>query len=239
MPRTLRPLETTPHDEHFPGNSSLVAHLSIHGHLTSETYSAFVHTDRRFFVPRQLQPHAYCDIPLHHPSGIIISQPSVIASTIKLLDIKPGAKILEIGTGTGYQASLISFVAGPKGKVTSIENNKLVHELAKKAVREALKRVPEEFRGNVELVHADGSRGWKASAPYDAIVFAAQTPAPVARLVGRQLKEGGNLVAPISIRQGIQLLMSMTKRGGKLVINKGAIPVSFIPLEVQRKRAKK
>jgi protein-L-isoaspartate(D-aspartate) O-methyltransferase len=155
-------------------------------------------------VPEVLRNSAYNDTSLPVGNGQTISQPSTHAKYLETLALKGPERVLEIGTGTGYQTALLAFIVTPM--VVSIER---IPELATQA-RAALTQAGVADRVNV--VTGDGTRGWKPSAPYDAILVAAAGPEIPPPLVA-QLSEGGRLIIPVGGSTGDQRLICVTKRG--------------------------
>lgn len=141
---------------------------------------------REEFLPDDLKPHAYDDNPLPIGKGQTISQPYVVALACQLLELSPAAKVLDVGTGSGYQAAVLSFLAE---EVWTIE---CIASLAKNAE----KTIKQLGYKNIHVVIGDGSLGYPAQAPFDGIVSAAsshEVPKPWLD----QLTDGGRLVAPI------------------------------------------
>ena len=153
---------------------------------------------RHEFVPTNRREHAYEDRPLPIGHEQTISQPYMVAVMSELAELKPGEKVLEVGTGSGYQAALLAALGG---EVYSIE---IVKPLAEQA-RATLERLGFE---NVQVRHGDGYRGWPEHAPFDAIVVTA-APAHVPEPLVEQLAVGGRLVIPVG--RGVQDLMVISK----------------------------
>lgn len=173
---------------------------------------------RHEFVPESVRPHAYEDRPLPIGSGQTISQPFIVALMTDLLDVEPGDKVLEIGTGSGYQAAVLSPLAE---RVYSIE---IVPELGKRAGG-VLRRLGFD---NVETKIADGYYGWPGKGPFDAIVVtaaASSIPPPLLE----QLKPGGRIVIPIGGPFSAQQLMLVEKKPGGGVSTRQLLPVQFVP----------
>jgi protein-L-isoaspartate(D-aspartate) O-methyltransferase len=173
---------------------------------------------RHEFVPETVRPHAYEDRPLPIGYGQTISQPFIVALMTDLLDVKPGDKVLEIGTGSGYQAAILSSLAE---RVYSIE---IILELGKRA-GEALGRLG---FANVETKIADGYYGWSGKGPLDAIVVtaaASQIPPPLLE----QLKPGGRMVIPIGGPFSAQHLMLVEKKSAGGITTRQLLPVQFVP----------
>lgn len=172
---------------------------------------------REAFVPEGQRHRAYDDgaLPLSH--GQTISQPLMVAMSVEALRLEGDETVLEIGAGSGYQAAVLSKLAK---KVVAVE---IIPELV-----EGARRVIDALgMDNVELVCADGRKGWPAGAPYDAIVVAAAAEEIPDALVD-QLKEGGRLVIPVGGKWG-QALQASRKREGKLYTEELCRCV-FVPL---------
>lgn len=195
----------------------LVEELRRSGTEDLAVLRAFAETPRHLFVPDALRHRAYEDVALPIGHGQTISQPSTQAVYLRALRLTGDERVLEIGTGSGYQAALLSHLVA---EVVSVER---VPELAQWA-REALEAA--RVRG-VMVVVGDGSLGWRPRAPYDAILVAAASPGIPEPLV-EQLAEGGRMVIPVEHR-GSQELRLVTKRGSQLdEAPLGA--VRFVPL---------
>lgn len=173
---------------------------------------------RHEFVPADLRPMAYEDHPLPIGYGQTISQPYIVAWMTELLELEPGEKVLEIGTGSGYQAAVLAEIGGLE--VYSIE---IVPELAESAAE----RLAGLGYSQVKVKQGDGYYGWPEYAPYDAILITAapdHLPAPLAE----QLKEGGRLVIPIGPPGGYQSLWKfVNEKDGLKAYNLGG--VIFVP----------
>jgi protein-L-isoaspartate(D-aspartate) O-methyltransferase len=173
---------------------------------------------RHKFVPPDLIDQAYENHPLAIGYGQTISQPYVVAWMTELLELKPGEKVLEIGTGSGYQAAVLAELGYVD--VYSIE---IVPELASSAAQ----RLEEMDYSQVHVKQGDGYYGWPEYAPFDAIIVTAapdHLPAPLAA----QLAEGGRLVIPIGPPGWYQSLWKFVEKNGELVAyNMGG--VSFVP----------
>jgi len=160
---------------------------------------------RHLFVDEALQSQAYNDHPLAIGQGQTISQPYMVAIMSEAMGLTGREKVLEIGTGSGYQTAILARLAD---WVYSIE---YLSELSRRA-QEALERL-KIF--NVNLKVGDGSKGWPAKAPFDAIMVTAGAPS-VPRPLVDQLAEGGRLVVPVGDRH-LQTLMRVTKRGDEII----------------------
>jgi protein-L-isoaspartate(D-aspartate) O-methyltransferase len=172
---------------------------------------------RHRFVPSDVVSQAYADHPLPIGYGQTISQPYVVALMTEKLGLEPGDKVLEIGTGSGYQAAVLAEITD---HVYTVE---IIPELAERA-SDTLEATG---YAEVQTLNADGYYGWEEHAPYDAIVVTA-APDHVPRPLIQQLKNGGHLVIPIGPPGGYQTLWQMTKRGDDLETrNLGG--VRFVP----------
>jgi len=161
---------------------------------------------------------AYADHPLPIGYGQTISQPYIVALMTQLLSLKHGEKVLEIGTGSGYQAAVLAELTD---KVYTVE---IIEELAEQA-EERLQRLGYT---NVKVKHADGYYGWEEYAPYDAIIVTC-APDHVPQPLVEQLADGGRLVIPVGPPGSYQTLWQITKQGDEL-ISKNITGVIFVPL---------
>jgi protein-L-isoaspartate(D-aspartate) O-methyltransferase len=173
---------------------------------------------RHRFVPEALAAQAYGDHPLPIGEGQTISQPYIVALMTQWAEVAPGDKVLEVGTGSGYQAAVLAELAE---KVFSIE---LRPELA----RQAAARLKDLGYERVRVKCGDGYQGWPEEAPFDAILVTAAAPRIPPALTA-QLKEGGRLVIPLETPYGAQTLIRWRKVQGKLV-EEASLPVRFVPL---------
>lgn len=173
---------------------------------------------REEFVPLGERIHAYEDRSLPIERGQRISQPSLVALMTQLLRIDRGDKVLEIGTGAGYQAAILAELTP---KVYTIE---IVPELARSA-RERLRRLGYTA---VQVRTGDGYQGWPEHAPFDSIIVTC-APDHVPEPLVEQLKEGGRMVIPVGPEGGPQTLYLLEKQKGKLRSTR-VVPVKFVPL---------
>ncbi len=172
---------------------------------------------REDFVPEEYKHMANMDIPLPIGYGATISQPSLVDQMCKLLRVDSNSKVLDIGTGSGYQAALLAEMCK---EVVTIER---VYELYKEA-KERLKRLGYT---NIKAIHGDGSKGYDKEAPYDGIIAAATTDSITEEWI-KQLKEGGRIVYP-EYRNGIEVLVEAIKKD-KEIIKIDHDYVRFVPL---------
>jgi protein-L-isoaspartate(D-aspartate) O-methyltransferase len=178
--------------------------------------AAMLKVERHLFVPKNLHPTAYSDQPLPIGEGQTISQPYIVALMTELLDLKGDDKVLEVGTGSGYQAAILAELAK---EVYSIE---IIEKLATSAEKLLLNLGYK----NIKVKAGDGYLGWPEAAPFDAIVVTC-APDHIPRPLIDQLKEGGKMVIPVG--ELTQELKKIVKRGGKLETT-NVIPVIFVPM---------
>jgi protein-L-isoaspartate(D-aspartate) O-methyltransferase len=175
--------------------------------------------ERHRLVPQDHAAMAYRNHPLPIGSGQTVSQPYVVALSADLLQPKSGDVVLEVGTGSGYQAAVL---AETVGQVYSIE---LIESLG----RDAAQRLKALGYANVEVRIGDGYKGWPDKAPFDGIVVTAAAPGVPAALV-QQLKTGGRMVIPVGGQDEIQHLRLLTKRADGGYDERSVLPVRFVPL---------
>ena len=195
----------------------LVEALQDSGISNLAVLRAFEQTPRHLFVPSGVRHRAYEDSALPIGSGQTISQPSVQARYLLLLGLKGTETVLEIGTGSGYQTVLLSHLAA---RVFSIERVPELLERARDVIAECGVR-------NVSLMLGDGTLGWRAHAPYDAILVSAAAPDVPAPLL-EQLADGGRMIVPIGDME-VQMLAMITRDGDR-VERRDIAPVRFVPL---------
>jgi protein-L-isoaspartate(D-aspartate) O-methyltransferase len=172
---------------------------------------------RHEFVPENVRKFAYADEPLPIGFGQTISQPFIVAFMIEKLDPKPTDRILEIGTGSGYQAAVLSRLAA---EVYTIE---ILEPLAKRAAAD-LKRLGYL---NVKVLTGDGYKGWPEHAPFDGIIVTC-APDHIPQPLVDQLRDGGQMIIPVG-PPGMQELFLLRKRGTK-VEQTAVLPVRFVPM---------
>jgi protein-L-isoaspartate(D-aspartate) O-methyltransferase len=181
-------------------NETLVNHLIEAGTLkTPIIIEAFRNIPRHLFVRKDFLRHAYDDIPLPTFQGQTISQPYTIAIMTEALEPKKGEKILEIGSGSCYQAALLAHCVGSKGKIITVE---LEPELAEFS-RSNIKKVKLK---NVKIVCGDGKKGYPEESPYDKCMITAACK-EVPKAVIEQVKIGGRIVAPVNGFLGQKMLV--------------------------------
>jgi protein-L-isoaspartate(D-aspartate) O-methyltransferase len=192
-------------------------HLAGRDIVNPAVLSAMAEVPREVFVPSN-PAAAYEDRALPIGSGQTISQPYVVALMIQLIEPTPTDRVLEIGTGSGYGAAVLSRVVA---EVDTVERHAHLAE-------EAARRIADLSYSNVRVHVGDGSRGWPPGAPYDAVIVTAAGPRIPEPLVD-QLVEGGRLVMPIGGEFGSQTLMFGRRHGDELS-TQDLGPVAFVPL---------
>src|SRR5918994_2553451 len=195
------------------------AQIAARGVPDARVLEAIRAVPREAFVPEELAEFAYEDGPLPIGAGQTISQPYIVALMAELADPGPEDKVLEVGTGSGYAAAVMSRMAA---RVYTIERHP---ELAETA-RPRLKRLGYD---NVEVRCGDGTLGWLEAAPFDAIVVAAGGP-EVPRALREQLKVGGRLVIPVSVDGAGQKLLLIRRTGAGTFEEEDYGEVAFVPL---------
>ena len=174
---------------------------------------------REAFVSRSFQESAYDDGPLPIEQGQTISQPYVVALMTEVVQPKPGNRALEIGTGSGYAAAVLS---------TIVSEVYTVERLGRLA-RTAEQRLADLGFRNVHVLHGDGTLGWVEHAPYDAIIVTAGGPKVPPALLD-QLAIGGRLVMPVGLAHRLQHLVRVTRRAFDDYAQEDLEPVAFVPL---------
>lgn len=200
-------------------NKSLVENLRKLGYIKSQkVYEAMIKVDRRDFVPEEVAEEAYYDTPLPIGYGQTISAPHMVAIMLELLDLEVGMNVLEIGTGSGYNAALMAVIVEESGRVVTIER-----------IRELYERAREKLSSykNVVCLLGDGSRGCETYAPYDRIVVTCGAPQIPPPLID-QLKDGGKMVIPLGQRY-YQSLYVIEKKG-KEIRKRHEGEVLFVPM---------
>lgn len=171
---------------------------------------------REAFVPEALRPQAYADAPLPIGGGQTISQPYIVAFMTEAARLGPGDKVLEVGTGSGYQAAVLAELGA---RVWSIEIRGDLAERARRTLRET-------GYGEIQVRTGDGYRGWAEAGPFDAILVTAAPDAVPDPLLD-QLKPGGRLIVPVG--SGTQELVRVTRTPGGFE-RENLLPVRFVPM---------
>ena len=218
-----------PADEYAGARERLMREIAADARVTARwtgrpgfaerTMEAMASVPRHRFVPFIRRWAAYRNRPLPIGYGQTISQPYIVALMTDLLDLEGGEKVLEVGTGSGYQAAVL---AAAGARVFTIE---IIEPLAEQAAE----RLPELGYGTVSLRSGDGYYGWPEQAPFDAIIItaaASHVPPPLVR----QLKPGGRLIIPVGPRFMTQQLVLVEKDAAGKVTTHQLLAVAFVPL---------
>lgn len=180
------------------------------------TLEAFLKVPRHIFVPNEYKSWAYSDRPLPIGYGQTISQPYIVAYMTEIIEPEKNHKVLEIGTGSGYQAAILAEIVD---QVYTIE---IIPELG-----ELSKKILEENYDNVSVKIADGFYGWEEKGPFDAIIVTAAAeyiPPPLIK----QLKEDGKMIIPVGSMYMVQQLILVEKSEGE-ILTQNLMPVKFVP----------
>ena len=191
----------------------------------SHVLSAMRKVPRHEFVPAWVRSQSYLDCPLPIGHDQTISQPFIVAFMTEQLDPKPADKVLEIGTGSGYQAAVLAELVA---KVYTVE---IIEDLSRRAAAD-LKRLGYT---NVFVRAGDGYKGWPEAAPFDAIIVTC-APENIPSPLVEQLKDGGRMIIPVGPTWNQELVL-LRKHGGKLERH-AVLPVRFVPVTGQSERAK-
>jgi protein-L-isoaspartate(D-aspartate) O-methyltransferase len=197
----------------------VIEQIAVRGIKDPAVLKAMRETPREQFIPPAVRELAYEDRPVPIGYGQTISQPYIVALMTEMLDIKTDQRVLEIGTGSGYQAAILSSLAK---EVYTIE---IVTELAKSASL-TLNRLGYK---NVSVREGDGYKGWPEKAPFERIILTA-APTELPKALTDQLKPGGKLLAPIGDRSSVQELRVVEKTADGKITSRPVLPVRFVPM---------
>lgn len=193
--------------------------LQARGITSPRVLEAFRRVPRHLFVHEAYHHAAYSDMPLPIPAGQTVSQPYIVAYMLQALRVQPDARVLEVGTGSGYAAALLGCLAE---RVYTIERHAELVTLARKNLALA-------GCENVVVLHGDGTLGWPEFAPYDGIVVAASGPS-VPDALREQMALGGRLVMPVGDRPNDQYLMLVERLKVDEYVSDRIAAVRFVPL---------
>jgi protein-L-isoaspartate(D-aspartate) O-methyltransferase len=185
---------------------------------------ALLKVERQLFVPKDLRSQAYADHPLPIGEGQTISQPYIVAFMTAALGVKPGDRILEVGTGSGYQAAVLAEIGA------SVLTLEIVPGLAARSER-LLRSLGYD---SVKVRAGDGFFGWPEEAPFDGVILTCATPETPAPLFA-QLREGGRMVLPLESESGGQVLTRIVKKDGRPRITP-LLDVRFVPMTGEARR---
>ncbi len=193
--------------------------IEMRGVADEATLSSMKKVQRHLFVPHHQREYAYDDRPLPIGYGQTISQPFIVAYMTEIIRPNKNSKMLEIGTGSGYQAAVLAEI------ISDVYTIEIITGLSNSSA----KRLKELGYKNVYVKNADGYYGWKEHAPFDAIIVTAASeyiPPPLIE----QLKDGGRMIIPVGSPFQTQMLMLIEKKEGK-VTTKSLMPVMFVPFK--------
>ena len=202
-----------------PHAAALIARLKQNGIDNAAVLNAVIHTPRELFVLPELFNQAYDDIALPIGRGQTISQPSLVALMTQALDINDRHKVLEIGTGSGYQASILARLCR---RLYTIERHKPLSQSAEQKFRD-------QRLNNITAIVGDGFSGWPVQAPFDRIMVTAAAPKAPQTLLD-QLAVGGIMVMPIGSASQSQNLRKITRLADDLYSSVNLVPVRFVPM---------
>jgi len=205
--------------EEIVAETAETAALTGHQTLAPRVLAALRKVRREAFVPESEQDLAYVDSALPIGFGQTISQPFIVAIMTELLDLEPGDTVLEIGTGSGYQAAILAELAQ---EVYSVE---VIPEL----VESARRALDAEGYAKVELRCSDGALGWPEHAPYDGIIVTAAA-AHIPQALLAQLRDGGRMIIPVGKQHGRQMLVLIEKDAAGKIKRRDIMGVAFVPL---------
>ncbi len=212
-------------DERIAERRRMVGQIGRYGLDDAQSLDAVLNVPRHWFVGEANQRLAYADTPLAIGHGQTISQPFIVAYMTSVLRLDEDKKVLEIGTGSGYQAAVLSEITP---HVYSIE---IVEPLG----IEARERLESRGYGTIKLKIGDGYKGWDEHQPFDAIIVTC-APDDIPPPLIEQLKSGGTMVIPVGGAYGIQDLIVVTKDAEGTVSRESMMPVRFVPMLRERER---
>lgn len=188
--------------------------------------NAMLKVERHKFVPDEVKGLAYIDSPLPIGNGQTISQPYIVALMTELLELKGDEKVLEIGTGSGYQAAILAEIAKEVYTIEILPS--LAHSASKRLLQLGYK--------NIKVKCGDGYKGWEEYAPFDGIIVTC-APDHIPQPLIDQLKVGGRMVIPVG--ELYQELLLLTKTSDSTLTRKSIIPVRFVPMTGEAQERKK
>ena len=220
---SCKPAQTSAREFAVERERMVKEQVAMRGVTDERVLRAMGKVPREQFVPEEMRGQSYSDGPLPIGYDQTISQPFVVAFMTEKLGLRPTDRVLEIGTGSGYQAAILAELAA---KVYTIE---IVEPLGKRAAQ-TLQRLGYK---NVQVKIGDGYRGWPEHAPFDAVIVTC-APDHVPQPLVEQIKEGGRIIIPVG-PAGDQTLYLLEKKNGRLE-QRNVLPVSFVPMTGEASR---
>jgi protein-L-isoaspartate(D-aspartate) O-methyltransferase len=211
--------DTEEDPKHSSRREAMVRLIEDYGVRDPATLAAMRSVRRHEFVREQDRDRAYGDHPLFIGYGQTISQPYIVAYMTEVLDLSPDMKVLEVGTGSGYQAAVLAAVGCD---VYTVE----IFEALAESATQRLRRLGYD---NVTTRHADGHYGWIEAAPFDAVIVTAAAGHIPPALI-EQLRPGGRMVIPVGSVYGVQNLILVYKDQDDAVTTRNLLPVRFVPM---------
>jgi protein-L-isoaspartate(D-aspartate) O-methyltransferase len=205
-------------DRYSEREALVKTYIEGQGVADQNVIAAMYKVERHLFVPENMQPYAYRDQPLPIGEGQTISQPSLVAFMTELLELKRTDKVLEIGTGSGYQAAILGEL------VDSVFTIEIIEPLGKRSML----LLDELGYENIHTMIGDGYKGWPEYAPFDAIIVTC-APSDIPQPLQDQLAEGGRMAIPVGKENTVQELLLLRKQKGK-IIRESVLPVRFVPM---------
>lgn len=206
-------------DSMLPNRLRLIMQLRNNGIRDTAVLSAIEQVPRELFVGETFRDHAYDDTALPIAQGQTISQPTVVAAMTQALELTNRMRVLEIGTGSGYQAAVLSKLAR---RVYTIERHKELLAIAEERFREL-------GLTNIVTMRGDGSKGWPAAAPFERIIVTCAA-AEIPQRYYDQLSPGGVMIVPVGENAGNQQLMKIRKASDGSISSEPLMDVRFVPL---------
>jgi protein-L-isoaspartate(D-aspartate) O-methyltransferase len=218
LPASLIPAQDIHDDEYTAERRDMVEYqIKARGIRDAKVLQAMMKVPRHKFVLKSYRSRAYIDSPLPIGEGQTISQPYIVAFMTEILELERSHKVLEIGTGSGYQAAVLAELCD------SVYTIEIIESLGKKAS----KLFGELNYNNIKVKTGDGYKGWKEHAPFDRIIVTC-APTHIPEPLQEQLREGGMMIIPTG-EYYAQNLILLKKRNGKL-IRENVLPVRFVPM---------
>jgi protein-L-isoaspartate(D-aspartate) O-methyltransferase len=213
------PLLAQEADAYRARREAMVALIERYGVRDTAVLRAMRSVPRHEFVPARSRRLAYGDHPLPIEHGQTISQPYIVAYMTEVLEVRPGMRVLEVGTGSGYQAAVLAALG------VDVYTVEIFAALAESAAR----RLERLGYDNITVRHADGHYGWPDAAPFDAVIVTAAA-GYIPPALTDQLRTNAKMVIPVGSVYGVQNLIFVEKRGDGRLRTRNLLPVRFVPM---------